>query len=718
MFQPKSQCPVQPKSQSHSHWTLLFILVLITLLIWEWMKPLTLLSDTHSVHLFLLFFISVLVLNFLKTPWSVQLVLNSLLMLYLLHELYFEISFLSREWLAYWLDDWRVTFRLILERRWADISFLSRTFAFFFLIWYAAVCLFREAVLKRRMLWFVLLTITYLAVLDTFTVFDASGAIVRTFVLGFSLLIFLQMSRNRNSAGSQEAAHKQRSPFIWMVSGTGVMLLCTFIAVIAPKAGPAWPDPVPFMAEYSFGDNQASNSGSIRRSGYGSSDSVLGGPFVQDDTIVFRAETESGHYWRGESKDFYTGQGWKSTGEVERLFSAEQIGDVWEEYVPLYAQSSENDGVQVTVSIEEDAWSQIFYPGDIRSLKVTPSTEHLSLSAPSGKLTLKDDEGQHRPLKAYQLVGRQPVFSVEDLLDADMSQVPEDLRATYTQLPETLPERVKTLARDETQGLETVYEQVKHLESFFRMNDFEYNIDDVPVPDEGQDYVDQFLFETKRGYCDHFSTAMVVMLRTLDIPARWVKGFTAGELQYEGEGRYTSIVRRLNAHSWVEVYFPDVGWVPFEPTRTFANPFTFEQDEALESMAGVDEEEESAEQDEEEDEANSEISGSLNDETDAGHLWSDRVRAMVWFALAALFSVILLIAVYFFSKTGFRVRKKERFETLREYVQSLASSDQYGELKTLIRQFESMRYGPNAGQYSTRRKARQMWDAIMKKLRS
>ena len=58
----------------------------------------------------------------------------------------------------------------------------------------------------------------------------------------------------------------------------------------------------------------------------------------------------------------------------------------------------------------------------------------------------------------------------------------------------------------------------------------------VAVPGENEDYVDQFLFDTKRGYCDNFSTSMAVLLRTLGIPTRWVKGYTGGEfLKYSEE---------------------------------------------------------------------------------------------------------------------------------------------------------------------------------------
>jgi hypothetical protein len=69
----------------------------------------------------------------------------------------------------------------------------------------------------------------------------------------------------------------------------------------------------------------------------------------------------------------------------------------------------------------------------------------------------------------------------------------------------------------------------------------------------------------KKGYCDYYATAMVVLARASGIPARFVSGYSSG--YYDAENaRY--VVREMNAHSWVEVFFPEIGWVEFEPTAS------------------------------------------------------------------------------------------------------------------------------------------------------
>lgn len=86
---------------------------------------------------------------------------------------------------------------------------------------------------------------------------------------------------------------------------------------------------------------------------------------------------------------------------------------------------------------------------------------------------------------------------------------------------------------------------------------------DLPMPTEGQNLVDAFLFEWQRGHCEYFATAMVLLLRSQGIPARIVNGFLGGD--YNEIGQYYA-VRQANAHSWVEVHFPGTGWVQFDPT--------------------------------------------------------------------------------------------------------------------------------------------------------
>ncbi len=121
-----------------------------------------------------------------------------------------------------------------------------------------------------------------------------------------------------------------------------------------------------------------------------------------------------------------------------------------------------------------------------------------------------------------------------------------EIDPVYIQLPNAVPDRVHQLA-DEIKGEETnPYRIAQRMERYFKQSGFLYQTTEVEPPEPGEDYVDQFLFESRVGYCDNFSTSMVVMLRSVGIPARWVKGFNTGT--ENSEGYYE--VRQNNAHSW------------------------------------------------------------------------------------------------------------------------------------------------------------------------
>ena len=98
------------------------------------------------------------------------------------------------------------------------------------------------------------------------------------------------------------------------------------------------------------------------------------------------------------------------------------------------------------------------------------------------------------------------------------------------------------------------------IESFLR-NRYGYTLNLTGKP--GDDPLAHFLFVTRAGHCEYFASAMAILLRTLDIPSREVNGFLPGEYNNLA-GDY--IVRASDAHSWVEVYFPDNGWITFDPT--------------------------------------------------------------------------------------------------------------------------------------------------------
>jgi transglutaminase-like putative cysteine protease len=139
------------------------------------------------------------------------------------------------------------------------------------------------------------------------------------------------------------------------------------------------------------------------------------------------------------------------------------------------------------------------------------------------------------------------------------SNYPAAIRDTYLQLP-SLDPRIPELARNITERALTPYDKARAIEAYLRSH-FGYTLDlgETAQPDP----LAYFLFQKRAGYCEYFAAAMTVMLRTLDVPARYINGFQTGEYN---DVAGDLVVRASDAHSWVEAYFPGFGWLSFDPT--------------------------------------------------------------------------------------------------------------------------------------------------------
>jgi hypothetical protein len=148
----------------------------------------------------------------------------------------------------------------------------------------------------------------------------------------------------------------------------------------------------------------------------------------------------------------------------------------------------------------------------------------------------------------------------DELRSLSPRPIPDNIQR-YLQLPDTVTARTVRLAQEITEGATNDYDKVKAIEAWLAEN-YRYDIES-PVPPEGQDSVDHFLFEADEGFCEQFASATAVMLRSLGIPTRFVAGYTPGR-RNPFTGYYE--VRNSDAHTWVEVWFPGVGWYEFDPT--------------------------------------------------------------------------------------------------------------------------------------------------------
>lgn len=137
---------------------------------------------------------------------------------------------------------------------------------------------------------------------------------------------------------------------------------------------------------------------------------------------------------------------------------------------------------------------------------------------------------------------------------------------TYCDYPaERFPELTEFLGKSGFRN-DSVYHSLKDVLGFLTGNAV-YDLG-VSNPPEGEDFVEYFLFERKRGYCAHFASSAVLMLRYLGVPARYVTGYAAApeDFRSNADGTCSAVILNRQAHAWAEIYLDGVGWMPVEMT--------------------------------------------------------------------------------------------------------------------------------------------------------
>ncbi len=265
-------------------------------------------------------------------------------------------------------------------------------------------------------------------------------------------------------------------------------------------------------------------------------------------TVVFRVEfpsrlplgTSSLH-WRGRSYDYFDGVRWTRTPGLPRTAPS-----------PAFYRAQWGGGLQTYEIYGGPPGVRVLF-GLHPIYAVTPLSAIRPFPDAAGDMRFV---GADAPSYRVSSIASLPP---ESALRASPDTPPPPQFAPYLQLPQLDP-RIAQLADSLTRGLPTRYDRVRSVERYLR-SEFGYTLD-LPATAR-QATLAYFLFERRAGHCEYFSTAMAILLRTLGIPTRNVNGFLGGE--WNAAGRYLAVTQN-DAHSWVEVWFPQLGWVPFDPT--------------------------------------------------------------------------------------------------------------------------------------------------------
>jgi transglutaminase-like putative cysteine protease len=268
-------------------------------------------------------------------------------------------------------------------------------------------------------------------------------------------------------------------------------------------------------------------------------------------------------HWRGIAFTDFDGRRWYTPNHDPTVVSPN--GDGVYQLMAAIPARGEYYPLRYTVLMEPIASDALFVAlklVDVRG-RFANETERPDGAKHSGFL-IYDKTGSlsnpmHNETKVrYQADSLLPLIPPGELRQAS-TDYPEINKRMYLQLPPLDP-RVAKLAAQITAGAGNPYDKASRVETYLKTK-YGYTLD-LSDP-HGKDPLAYFLFDRRAGHCEYFATAMTVLLRTQGIPARYVTGFLPGEYNDLG-GDY--IVRASDAHAWVEVYFPDYGWITFDPT--------------------------------------------------------------------------------------------------------------------------------------------------------
>lgn len=299
----------------------------------------------------------------------------------------------------------------------------------------------------------------------------------------------------------------------------------------------------------------------------------LGGPVTLSERTILRVRSENNLLLRGVSSSIYTGNSWHKPQRQHYRFDS----NLWrfirrrafDSDLPAAAEGREfrqRFAQEISISVEPVINSStIFSAGRVSSIELEDKLNYPPYFTESSDLFVFSPLPRNNlyTVEATWLDRNREGFEEALLrLEQNISRTDRNwpqIQEEYLQLPPDLPAVVAATASQVAAGADSPYSRALLLEHFLR-DDFIYSLS-PEMPREDEDFVAHFL-ETRTGYCVYFASAMVVMARTLGIPARYVEGFTLEPAVSDGSWLATG----QNAHSWAELYFYGIGWLTFDPT--------------------------------------------------------------------------------------------------------------------------------------------------------
>ncbi len=417
--------------------------------------------------------------------------------------------------------------------------------------------------------WAILPTGIVILIIHSFDPLISRRALYLAVYIFFSLLLIARMTFLQNQVRWKEnramlPPHLGLDFIRFALTAVTIMVLVAWTVPALAKSVPAVVEATqPIRASWANLRNRWETAFSSLRSNVGvytdryGDNITLGRGSILNDTPVFivtppdTAPSNVRYYWRALTYDDYSDGQWINTIFTKYSFNPDGEPLVLPEYQGRLAdtfQFTPATYVSTLFSPPQPFWVSV----DADALLAQNPDETVDIAGFRANKTL-------RPQQSYQIQSSVSNATIHQLRHSDQAY-PDWVKERYLNLPETITPRTRQLAEQITAGIDNPYDKVIAITNYLR-NNIVYQ-DTIPAVPRGQEPIDWFLFDLRKGFCNYYATAEVVLLRSIGIPARWAIGYAQGERQTDGH----YLVRQLDAHSWPEVYFSGFGWIEFEPT--------------------------------------------------------------------------------------------------------------------------------------------------------
>lgn len=330
---------------------------------------------------------------------------------------------------------------------------------------------------------------------------------------------------------------RRPGPAAPVVLVAGSLALALLALAVVPDLDGVRPDgpPAPSATDSSSGAGQADARSPLS---YVSGSMDLNSRGDLPTTALLEVPGDSPGLWGAAQLDVYTGRGWEASGPPTFVRAPQDATGEYDlrgpaSHLPLSAADA--DRADAVRPLDLDSYLPLLAPG-----------------LPVG-VRIDADVASYRGSMAV------PAGRGSPYLIRSTHTITGPVTAADTALPGSVPTRVRDLAVDLTRGATTVAAKAAAIEAYLRAT-MRYRLDS-PVPDAGEDPVDDFLFESREGFCEHFAASEAVLLRALGVPARVVTGFSGGTDQ----GR-VRVLKGSDAHAWVQVHAGGGRWFWTDPT--------------------------------------------------------------------------------------------------------------------------------------------------------